>query len=355
MDKSETLWAQYFALPKPSVLLRRYDDGRKNRFYYYTVPEQGKLVVKTAIGITSLLSAVMPTSSFLINWRVDNPDSQEILDNSSEYGTLLHIIYSEWLTKRTVTKAIKEAARDIAIRAGQGHDMVDKDTLSFLKWVEDYNATPLLCEAMILSEPVDGDQYAMTIDLLCTLEVEEVTVQMVEQGVYKSGKRKGQPKLVETKTKTRVQKLALVDFKSNFQEKESKSFYKSHAYQLLAGKKAIKHNFGMDVDIIANFAPGSWKTQPSYSFKTWELNDKDLQKFDLYIRLAQIDGLFNPSGTKFIPPDFQEGVKSSDFKLMSYIEFVENVLLKETPQEQQPEFIEDIESPILSCIDLITE
>lgn len=188
----------------------------------------------------------------------------------------------------------------------------------------------MLIEAMILSEPINGESYAMTLDLLCELEVDETHIETIEDGVYKSGERKGQPRIVETKVTEKVKKIAICDFKSNTGGKDRKQFYLSHAYQLHAAKKAVEFTYPeVKVDMIMNFAPNAWKTAPSFSLKEWSLSDKEIQKFDLYIQLAQLDELFSPDGNKFIPPlEFKDGVKSSDYKFLDYISFVNEVLIQ---------------------------
>jgi hypothetical protein len=289
------------------------------------------MVTKTAIGITSLLGMVMPTSPFITQWKIDRADSwEDELNAASEYGTMLHVLYQQWLTKHNIPQELIDAARDIAIKNDMGYDMVDKDILSFLAFVEQYNIKPMLIEAMILSEPINGESYAMTLDLLCELEVDETHIETIEDGVYKSGERKGQPRIVETKVTEKVKKIAICDFKSNTGGKDRKQFYLSHAYQLHAAKKAVEFTYPeVKVDMIMNFAPNAWKTAPSFSLKEWSLSDKEIQKFDLYIQLAQLDELFSPDGNKFIPPlEFKDGVKSSDYKFLDYISFVNEVLIQ---------------------------
>lgn len=327
-DKSQIQWAQFSALPAPQIVVNRFDDSRLNRFYYYSVPEDGKLVVKTAAGITSVLGAVMPTSSFLTDWKLNTPDYEKVLKASSEYGTLLHLIYSEYLIKKEINKDYVEAARQIAIEFGDGYDLIDKDILSFFKFCEDYQPEILLSEAMLLSQPINGDQLCMTIDLLCAIWVDETRIEQVEDGVYQRGDRKGQPKIIEKKVTEKVRKIALVDFKSNLQAKQQKTFFQSHLFQLLAGRRAVEYNYpDIHVDIIANLSPTGWRTNPSYAFKIWEPSTTDETLLDAYLEVARIQGLFRPSGYKFVPPEYTLETKSSDFRVMSYLDYASEILL----------------------------
>jgi hypothetical protein len=333
-DKSQNVWAEHSKLTPPNIQLRRFDDGRGNRFYYHT----NNSGVVVSIGITSLLSLVLPKSKQMIQFLLDNPDHDVILNTSSSYGTLEHICNTDWVWERKIQKEVVEAAREIAVRNGRSYDMIDKDMLAFMKFVEDYNIEPILCEAMLLSEPVDGESYALTLDLLGFMDIPETTVELVQDGVWQRGKNKGLPRMVEHKTKTKVRKLGLVDYKSNFLEKEKKSFFESHAYQLIGAQKAVKHNFGLDVEVLANYAPNSWEISPSYSLKTWNFDQTDYKLFDLYVEIGRLKGYFNPSGKKFIAPDFNSNTRCTDYRLISYKEFAEEMLLSSTkePYEEEP-------------------
>ena len=336
-NKSDTMWAKYSKLDPPSVLLNRYDDTKGNRFYYYTVPQDGKFVTKTAIGITSLLSLTLPTSPFLTQWKLDNTDHEEILKNASDYGTLYHICASEWIVNRSIPQETIDAAREISIKAGMSYNAIDKDILALVKWVEDYNVQYLLSEAMLLSEPVNGENYALTLDLVHTMDVTETKTEIVQDGVYVRGDKKGQPKMVEVKTEEKVTKVAITDFKSNFQEKEQKTFYESHLFQVIAGAKAVTHNYpNVKIDCLCNFSPVNWRSTPNYNFKIWKPTEADYKLFDLYVEIGRIRGFFTPSGHIFMPPIFTKETKSTDYSLLSYTEYVEQVLLAEPIIDDNP-------------------
>jgi hypothetical protein len=348
-DKTQNIWAEYSTLPPPSVQLRRFDDGRDNRFYWWvSYNEEAQIIPNTAIGITSLLGMVMPTSPFMTQWKLDNPNWEQLFKDSSVYGTILHQIYGEWIVKRTVNDDLVQAARAIAIRTGGGSDMIDKNIISFMKWVEDYNVKPLLCEAMLLSAPIEGEQYALTLDLLCELSVEETVEFEKEDGVYVKGDKKGQPKIIKIKETSKVKRLALVDFKSNFFDKDKKSFYDSHLMQLIGARKAIKHSYpDLNVDIIANLSPSGWRTKPGYDFYIWEPTWIEEALFDSYITIARLKGMFQPKGSIFMPPIYNANANSSDFRIVSYPEYVLGIL---TPPEDNREDYTDEFSPILNSI-----
>ena len=353
MEKHQLEFAEYSLLPTPAVTLRRFDDSR-SRFYYYAVPENGQLVTKTAIGVTSLLSLVMPQSSFLTDWKVNTPEYKHVLKLSADYGTMLHRLYGEWLINKKVDKDVLEAARQISLSYGASYDLVDKDMLAFLKFQEDYDIQPMLVEAMLLSPPIDGESFAMTIDLLASYQATETVTELVAEGMYVRGKNKGQPKMVEKKVTKTVRKIMLCDFKSNVSEKEQKSYYQSHLFQLMSGKEAVEYNYDIKVDMICNMSPLAWKKNPGYSLKEWQPTDQDRALLDSYIAIGKLQGFFRPSGYLFVGPEFTEATKSSDYSLISYDDYARNQFTSVVTVEDSipPEFLD---SDILSYVDMINE
>ena len=354
MDKSTTSWCDYSALLPPKQVVRRFD-SKSARFYWWQEPEEGRLVTKTAIGITSLLSMVMAESKPLTDWKIRTEGWKELLDASSEYGTSMHGILTEWLINKSVPKEMLDAARIPVIRAKMAWDMPEKDLLSWALFCEQYNVEALLIEACLVSEPIDGDHFCQAIDLLLKLDVIETVIEVVNKGKFKSGPRKGQDNITEKKTKVAVRKTAVLDWKSNFASKDAKSFFESHKHQLIAAKRAVEYNYGdVKVDLLINWSPDGWRTQPNYTMKIWEITQKDYDMFDAYIRIAHISGFFKPSGHIFVAPEFTPETKSTDFRMLSYVEFVEQVLLADK-EEELTVYDDEIDSPILSYLDGITE
>ena len=113
-NKHQDSWAEYAALPAPQIQVRRFDDRQKNRFYYWLAyDDNGQMVVKTAIGVTSLLGLVMPSSPYLTKWKLDHDDWEDLLDDSSDFGTIMHVVFGEWLTKKSVNRELLEAGKEI--------------------------------------------------------------------------------------------------------------------------------------------------------------------------------------------------------------------------------------------------
>lgn len=334
MDKSQNNWCVYSTLPQPSTFVRRFD-SKDHRFYYWQIPQDGKFVIQTGIGITSLLSMVMPESKPLTDWKVSQPDYKETMNESAKYGTLIHSIIQSWLLEGMVPPEMMAEAEAVCEANGVSTDLPHKDLLSWILFCEEYDVKPLLVEALLVSPPIEGNNhYCQAIDLLCELSVKETRVELVDEGEYKSGPRKGEKKVTEKKVEEKVRKIACLDWKSNFAGKETKSFYASHKYQLIAAKRAVEHNYpDIKVDMLLNFAPNGWRTKVSYSLKQWNVTEKDEALFDNYIKTGLLSGFFTPSGQIFVPPIFTKDTKSTDFSLLSYVEYVEKVLLAEPLDE----------------------
>jgi hypothetical protein len=321
---SEPSWAEYFTGDlKPQFDLHRYDDSRGNRFYWF-IDDKGE--VRIAAGVTSVLGLVSTERRAIDQWKQDNENWKQLLDASSEYGTLLHGIFADVILGKGVDSTKLAQMQTIAHENGSSWDMASKDILSFLKFHEDVQLKPIIIEGMLLWHDKEKDEYlAMTIDLLATLTITTKVKKEVIVGKYARGEKTGQDKTETVIEEVKTGKTVLIDFKSNFFEKDRKTFYEAHKMQLIAGAKAVKQNFGITVDAIYNFAPGNtWRTNPDYTFKEHEVTDNDLAIWDAYWELALVKGLNRPSGKIFVIGDFKN---STDYKLLSYEEYVKQVLI----------------------------
>ena len=63
---------------------------------------------------------------------------------------------------------------------------------------------------------------------------------------------------------------------------------------------------------------------------------------------ARLKGMFSPSGSKFVPPIYNETTKSTDFKVLSYKQYVSDILLASEPIVALDEDYVDETSPILN-------
>lgn len=334
-------WYDESVIKKPEYKLKRLDDRRGNRFYY-----EGDEEIFTRAGITSLLQRVLPPSYAITQWQKTWGDKADyMLDVSSRYGTSLHIVNKDWVTTKQLNEQQVQVGINCCKEYGASEDMVYKDFAAFMLFCEDYQVKPLLCEAMLKAQ-FNGEWFCLTLDLLCeitfkikvtktvTEKKQRKVKEQVQDGLYKSGKKAGLPRMRNktryesyevSKEVTEVQtvtRLALVDFKSNFFERTEKEFYESHLFQLLAAKEAVKQNFGLDVDILMNYSPNAWRTEPSYSKKIWKVEEKDIALFNNVLEQARLRGYFRPQGKVFMNLPITPETKSNEsYKFFSYEEY----------------------------------
>ena len=306
----------------PKYLVYRFDDKKGNRFYYFKYNEEWVI----AAGVTTVFGLVSTERERINQWKNDHADWRHLLDISSEYGTMSHIQKGNIMFGKGVDLDMLEKMTKLSVDNGGGFNTPAKDMLAFMKFQEDYQLSPLLIEAMLVWQDTEsGEWLAMTIDLLAKMTVTVKTKTTVEDGVYQRGDKKGEVKMKDVTTEERVDKILLVDFKSNFFEKDKKSFFEVNKMQLMAGKLAVEQNFEIIVDDIYNFAENSWRTDPSYTFSKWTLDDSDWKVFWAYLNLAKAKGLNKPQGNMLVTEGFKD---SKDFRFLSYKEYVEQVLTK---------------------------
>jgi hypothetical protein len=320
------IWAEYHADGLvPKYVVRRFDDKSGNRFYYFET-ENGEVII--ASGITSAFGTVSTERDGINRWKEKYPTTwKHLLKVSSEYGTMLHIIFGNITLKKGVDKTLIESMKKLALDNGQSADMPIKDTLALMKFSEDYELVPLLVEAqLVYQDPKSGAWLCMTIDLLARMITTEVVKTEVQDGVYTRGERKGEPKMVIQKTEIRRERILIGDLKSNFFEKEDKSFFETHKMQLIGGAKAVEQNFGIKVDGAFNLCPNAWRTKPDCTYFEHNITDEDLTIFDAYMNLIVTKKINVPKGNLLICNDFKD---SNDFQLLSYQEYAEQELKKE--------------------------
>ena len=317
------MWCDYsIDKLKPLIEASRFDDNRGTRFYYF----QKDGDIKIAAGVTSVIGLVSTERKAIDQWKQDNDNWKELLNSSSDYGTLLHATFADIILGKGVNIDRLESMRKVAITSGSSYDMASKDLLSFLKFHEDYQIEPLIIEGILIYHDKENDQYlAMTIDLLAQIKTTKKTKTAVEDGVYVRGEKKGQTKYKDVTTEEVSEKIVLIDFKSNFFEKDRKSFYESHKLQLMFAKLAVEQNFDLTVDSLFNLSPGNtWRINPDYTFKEWNITDEDWGVLGAYWQLAIKKGINVPTGKIFVPGAFSA---STDYKFLSYEEYVREILL----------------------------
>jgi len=211
-------WNEYNPLGLvPEIICNRFDNGA-HRFYHFR--KDG--VRHTAAGITTWLDMVTPESKEVTNWKLKyGVDWKTVLNLTADYGTSLHKVIAHIIkTGEMPPQDSFDAAKEILRRLKKYDSRVKentiyKDIISFKKFQEDYNLKPLLVEAVLACQADTGDYYAMTVDLPCEVTYMVKTKTQVQDGVFKKGKNKDQPKFKTEIRETEVTKTILIDFKSN--------------------------------------------------------------------------------------------------------------------------------------------
>ena len=318
-------WAEYHSEEfKPKYLVRRFDDRRGNRFYWFA--KDGDFVI--ASGITSAFGALKTDDEVhaIQKWKDENPNWRELLSASSEYGTIEHIVFGDILKKNPINYSLLDTMKGLLAKFGYSPSGAEKDVLSFLRFAEENQLEPLIIEGQLVWEDDNGNAVCMTIDLLCKRTFQVKYKEMVEDGIRKRNTSQGAAGTMKYKEVVKYKEqteYVIIDFKSNFQRKEKKSYYKSHIMQLIGAKRAVKQNFGIDVSGIFNFSPNEWRSEPTYTFKEHKLEGNEEEIFDARWNLIVAEGLNKPSGLVFMPGKLEH---SRDFQYKSYYEYVRDVL-----------------------------
>lgn len=254
---AEEIHAVYFnkdALREPSYRLYRLNENGHR--YYYRFEGDTPVFYPS---VTTLLRQTMPTSTFLIQWMVQNGDAAtEKRDMAAAYGTFMHIQYEKLIITRQYDL---DAAGDILREYMERENIADKyyfdwlprikkDILSFAQFIKDYNVRPLAVEIALVSR----EGFAGCIDLPC---------EMTEKGQTFR---------------------AIIDFKSG-----RNGFYEDYELQLGLYRIMWNEEYPDDpIDRIFNFAPKDWRKKPTYTLKE-QTDSPNLAKLPHLLALAAIE------------------------------------------------------------------
>lgn len=242
--------------------------------YYYTVSEDEQ--VNIYIGVTTMISALLPKGEGLIRWMADLGYEQSKLYASirASYGTLMHNEFAKFLINKrydmdamaaVVYEYVSKCENSQLINAEEWINDLTNDLLAFAQFCYDYQVKPLAIEIM-LCHP---DGYAGTIDLICEMTIKEKI----------DVSKKATEKNLVTRTI-----LAAVDFKSG-----RKGFYDEYAVQLESYRHLCSNEWpDLEIQKIYNWSPKEWRTEPAYNLKD-QSEAVDAQKFSLLVEMAKIE------------------------------------------------------------------
>lgn len=260
---------------QPEVLYRIDGISREHTTRYYHTIDFNSGAVEFYPSVTSIIDATQPTPHFLVRWIADMGYRNAIAyrDQRAEYGTLMHILFADFLIKRAFPLDMMEdrvleyfASRGINYDAMAWAEELKKDLLAFARFVQDYNIRPVAIEMTLRS----SRGYAGTIDLVAIASVKESGY---FGEVYKSGPRKGEPK----ESKIQRDALIIVDFKSG-----KHAFSDANDLQANMYRHLWNENFpDLPAERCYNFAPKDWRVfsqeNDPYSLKDQTSDESSLE------------------------------------------------------------------------------
>lgn len=274
--------------------------------YYYRFDEKGEPTFYPSV--TTMLSAVMPTSPYLLQWMMANgkEGAEEKRDLAASYGTFMHSQFEELIINRhydfdeapeTLRKYIErenlpdKVFNDWLIK-------IRKDVLAFAQFVLDYNVRPLAVEIGLVHPKYN---YAGCVDMPCIMK----------------------------DPKTGEDFKAIVDFKSG-----RKGFYEEHELQLGLYCMMWNENFP-DVPIgrFFNFSPKDWRKKPSYNLKE-QTNSVNLKKIPYLLELAAIEDEKRDNTITIVKGvlDLDKGELDNNILELSLSELIKSKKKDETPE-----------------------
>jgi hypothetical protein len=327
-EKSQISWCDWSnGTYTPRIQWNRY--SHKSDRFYFAKPQD---TVVTAIGITSVIDKSFGESKFLREWKDARISWKEDLNKMSLYGTMLHAAVGEMAKGQEISDVWFRLADEYFDKKIQ----FKKDILSIKKWIIDYNVEFIFIEGILAKQfklPNGYSYICSAIDFFCEIDLVTKVKSEEPDGEYVRGDKKGQvkTKTVTTETKSRVK--AIIDLKSNFDQKESKSFFDSHKYQLIFGRDLIAHEFNLPKEDIRmfNISPLGWNKEPKFTLfehviginrqgfsDEWILNNR--------INTAIAEGQVTPNGLTYTISDKLSLGSVDDIIIQSYEEKAEELL-----------------------------
>lgn len=263
------------AIPTP-VIYRMTVSGKR---VYFELDEGGYPILYD--GIThNIENGYKDPYDALGRWKLEermkghDPDAYASL--RADFGTIMHYMFGLYLTGVEIKqipswyrKTIKDAKLRISNKnmetiLEENIEEMMEDVLSFAIFCKDRNVKPVLIEKVLRSKKL---RIASSIDAVVEMdsEPEKYEVEVETGEFYKTGDRKGEPKMKKT-TVTRVRRIfAILDFKSN----RKGNFYDDYAFQLEFYRRVIKENYGnaLEIEELYNFAPGDPLSKTRYKLK----------------------------------------------------------------------------------------
>ena len=265
---------------QPQIVYRT-NDGKQR--YYYSISDQGKIVRLPSV--TTVLSAVMPKSEYLIKWISDmgKQAAERKMNQAADYGTLMHMCQSQYLLDKKFDMAtIPARINTYKISKRIDYDTrfwrydLEKDMMAFHKFCYDHDIEPIAISLMLMDEEM-GIAGELDIAVRMTIGTgENGKINKTDLVYEKDG--------VTVKTDKRRRITAIIDMKSG-----RHGFYPTHEAQLKMYEGMWNRKYPENiVDKVFNWSPKDWDTEPGYNLKD-QTDSIEGQKIGKYIELFNID------------------------------------------------------------------
>lgn len=263
---------------------------------YYSEVNKVTENIKFYPSVTTIIGKVVPTSPFIeMMMKEKGKDFNAWFNEYGHKGTFVHNEINNYLlTHLFDMDTLDERVYQYLVANKYTYNVDDwvyelrPKLTAMLKFIKDYNLTPLLCEGVVkfesdefrLASGVDFWGFAGAVDFLGYADIpEEVEVGTGEY--FKSGPRAGTEKTEKQIIKKR--KLCLIDWKSG-----NNSDYKNYTFQQHMYAMAIEQTYGLQVEEVITVNPKEFKdgNVPNYNVT----NHKE--KFNLELLLSYINIYF---------------------------------------------------------------
>lgn len=245
-------------LVEPAYQLYRMTSQHDGRFYWRM---NGDGTFSYYASVTTVEKQTSGPNHHLIDWMLQKGKelAEYERDSASEYGTFMHATinvfnvngrfpiaeFGSYIDVYSIKETIRHGTRDWTHKG-------PRDLLAWMQFCWDYEVVFLAIEVMLCDDELE---MAGAIDVVC-----EITI--MEDGfhgeMYKSGPRKGEPKL--TKAPRRVR--CIIDLKSG-----RKGFYDANVRQVKGYELLWNRNYPQyPVEKLFNWSPKDWRKQPDYNF-----------------------------------------------------------------------------------------
>jgi len=264
----------------PLSYLHRLDPNSKGQRWYYKVDDD-TAEVSFFPSVTTVISGTTPTPEAIKEHFIakHGKDYKDVLSESADYGTFEHMMvqqlakfgHNHWPSHSI--KYYNQMGRDEAIPK-TWKKRCQKAMLSFAQWMNDYKVKILAIEMPVYYRGLQGGIEDPEVFFGgCIDFVVEMTMKIKGDWgeVYKSGNKKGQPKL----TFKECQVIAIIDYKSRIKN----GYFRGHIKQLNMYKMAWNEMFPtMPIDHIFNLSPSDWQasSQPKFAYEfTSQIEKRD--------------------------------------------------------------------------------